>query len=156
MSTSGEPGSAATGRPVVAAGRLWAGGAATACVAALVAAVGVFVFGSVLGVELVRLPLVLSITDSLALNYAVTAFVLAVAATGLAHLLWVTTPRPRVFFGWIVGLLTTAATLMPFAFDASLAAKVSTAVVNLAIGIAIGTLLPAAISRTVVDAKRSR
>src|SRR4051794_32971268 len=87
--------SAAGGGVVVLTGRLWAGGVATGCIAALLAAVGVLLCGSVLNVSLVP-TLVLSITDSLALNYAITAFVLALAATGVAHLLSVTTPRPRV------------------------------------------------------------
>jgi hypothetical protein len=128
---------------------------ATACVAALVAAVGVLLFSSVLDIKIVRLPLLLPITDSLALNYAATAFVLALAATGLAHLLVITTPRPRVFFGWIVGLVTVATMVMPFAFDASVAAKFSTALINLIIGIAIGSLVSAVLSRTVMNVRRS-
>jgi Family of unknown function (DUF6069) len=155
MSTSGMPSSAAGGQTVVAASRLWAGGVATACVAALVAAVGVLLFSSVLDIKIVRLPLLLPITDSLALNYAATAFVLALAATGLAHLLVITTPRPRVFFGWIVGLVTVATMVMPFAFDASVAAKFSTALINLIIGIAIGSLVSAVLSRTVMNVRRS-
>jgi hypothetical protein len=146
--------SAAGGGVVVLTGRLWAGGVATGCIAALLAAVGVLLCGSVLNVSLVP-TLVLSITDSLALNYAITAFVLALAATGVAHLLSVTTPRPRVFFGWIVGLVTVAAMVMPFAFEGNLAGKISTALINLAIGIAIGTLLTAVLSRTVIDSERS-
>jgi hypothetical protein len=134
---------------VVAASRLWAGGVATAFVAALVAAVGVL-FSSVMDIKLVRLPLLLQITDSLALNYAATAFVFALAATGLAHLLTVSTPRPSVFFSWIVGLVTVAMMVMPFAFDASTASKVSTALINMIIGIAIGSLLSAVLARTVV------
>ena len=136
------------------AGRLWAGGVATGCIAALVAAVGVLLCSSVLNVRLVP-TLVLSIADSLAVNYAVTAFVLALVATGAAHVLSVTTPRPRVFFGWLVGLGTTAAMVMPFAFEGSLAGKISTASINLAVGIAIGTLLTAVLSRTVTDTERS-
>lgn len=139
---------------VVLAGRLWAGGVATGCIAALVAAVGVLLCGSVLDVSLVP-TLVVSITDSLAWNYAITAFVLALAATGAAHLLSVTTPRPRVFFGWLVGLGTVAAVVMPFASEGSLSGKIATALINLAIGIAIGTLLTAVLSRTVTDAERS-
>jgi hypothetical protein len=153
MSTSGVPSSTAGGRTVVAASRLWAGGVATAFVAALVAAVGVLLFSSVLDIRLVRLPLLLPITDSLALNYAATAFVLALAATGVAHLLVVTTPRPRVFFGWIVGLVTVATMVMPFAFDASVAAKISTALINMIIGIAIASLLTAVLSRTVLNVR---
>ena len=47
------------GRVTVVAGRLWAGGAATACVAALVAAVGVLFFSYVFDVELVGTALLL-------------------------------------------------------------------------------------------------
>jgi len=150
-----EPSGSAAGRGVaVLAGRLWAGGVATGCIAALVAAVGVLLCSSVLNVRLVP-TLMLSITDSLAWNYAMTAFVLALVATGVAHLLSLTTPRPRVFFGWLVGLGTAAAMVMPFAAEGSLAGKISTALINLAVGIAIGTLLTAVLSRTVTDAERS-
>ena len=84
-----------------------------------------------------------------------TAFVLALVATGAAHLLSMTTPRPRVFFGWLVGLGTVAAMVMPFASEGSLSGKISTALINLAVGIAIGTLLTAVLSRTVTDPERS-
>ena len=88
-------------RVTIDAPRLWGGGVATAVVAALAAAVGVLVCRDLLQVKLVEPPL-LTVTKSFAANYAITAFVLALAATGLAHLLSVATPRPRVFFGWIV------------------------------------------------------
>ena len=68
MSTTDPEGSASGGRVKIAAGRLWAGGLATACVAALVAAVCVLLFGSVLKVSLVRPPLLVPLTDSLALG----------------------------------------------------------------------------------------
>ena len=139
---------------MVVAGRLWAGGAATACVAALVAVLGVLLFNSVMDADLVP-PLLLPIFDSLALNWAFSAFLLALVATGLAHLLSITTPRPRAFFGWIVGLFTIAAMIAPFASDGDLAGKVGTALINMGIGIAIGTLLTAVLSRTVIDAERS-
>ena len=154
MSTSGLPQSPASGGTSVRAGRLWAGGVATACVAGLVAAVGVLLFGSVLDVELVRPPLLLTPSGSFAFNYALTAFVAALLATGVAHLLVVTTPRPRLFFGWIVGLATVAAMVVPFAADASTAAKVGTAAINLAVGIAIASLLTGVLSRTVVRTGR--
>ena len=101
-----------------------------------------------------RPTLVLSITDSL-LNYAMTAFVLALVATGAAHLLSMTTPRPRVFFGWLVGLGTAAANGDAVSVRGSLSGKISTALINLAVGIAIGTLLTAVLSRTVTDPERS-
>jgi hypothetical protein len=154
MSTSGIPDSAAGGRTVIVSSRLWAGDAATACVAALVAVIGVLLFSSVLDIRIVQPPLLLTITDSLAVNYAATAFVAALLATALAHLLAATTPRPRMFFGWIVGLATVATMVVPFAADASMAGKVSTAVINMVVGIAIATLLTGILSRTVMLSRR--
>jgi hypothetical protein len=142
------------GRVVVDAGRLWGGGVATACVAALIAAVGVLICDKVLDLHLVR-PVLLPIGDSFALSYAATAFVLALVATGLAPLLAVSTPRPRSFFRWIVGLATLAAVALPFALTGSAASKIGTAVINLAIGVAIGSLLTAVLARTVTDPDRS-
>jgi len=84
-----------------------------------------------------------------------TAFVLVLVATGAAHLLSVTTPRPRLFFGWFVELGTVAAMVMPFSVEGSVAGKTCSALINLAVGIAIGTLLTAVLSRTVTDAERS-
>jgi hypothetical protein len=154
MSTSGAPRPAGGYATVIDGRRLWAGGAATACVAALVALIGVLLFNSVLDVRLVQHPLLLTFTGSLAVNYAVTAFVAALVATGVAHLLTATTPRPRLFFGWIVGLATVAAMVVPFAAEASTASKVSTAVINMVVGIAIGTLLTGVLSRTVIRTGR--
>jgi hypothetical protein len=121
-----------------------------------VAAVGVLLFTFVFDVELVGTDLIPSlITDSLALNYAVAAFVSGLAATGLAHLLSLTTPRPRSFFTWIVGLVTVAAMVVPFAFEGDLIGKIGTSVINLVIGVSIASLLSAVLARTVVDAARS-
>jgi Family of unknown function (DUF6069) len=142
-------------RVSIDAGRLWAGGAATAVVAALVAVVGEAIANSVLDVTLVRPAILLPISDNRMLNYAATAFLLALAATGLAHLLSLAAPRPQVFFAWIVGLITLATVVLPFASDASLAAKLGTAIINLVIGLAITSLLTATLARTVVDRDRS-
>jgi hypothetical protein len=151
---SRQPGPVSRKRVTVDAPRLWGGGVATAVVAALAAGVGVLVCRDLLNVKLVEPPL-LHISKSFAANYAVTAFVLALAATGLAHLLSVATPRPRVFFGWIIGLVTVAAMVVPFALEGTLKGKICAAVINLVIGLCIASLLSAVLSRTVVDAERS-
>ena len=93
MSAANTPKPVAGKRVAIDAPRLWGGGLATAVVAALVAVVGVLVCRDLLQVKVVEPPL-LPVSDSFALNYAVTAFVAALAATGLAHLLSVVTPRP--------------------------------------------------------------
>ena len=93
-------------------------------VAALAASVRCWYAETLLNVKLVEPPL-LRFTDSFPLNYAITAFVLALAATGLVDLLSVITPRPRAFFGWIVGLVTVSTMVLPFALEGSLKGKVS-------------------------------
>jgi hypothetical protein len=136
------------GRPVVDAARLWAGGAATALVAALVAIAGVLVCEGVFDVDMVRPPL-LPIGDSFAVRYAITAAVLALLATAVGHVLAVSTPRPRSFFSWIVGLATLVGTLLPFALDGTPGGKLATACVDLIIGLAVLSLLPSVLARTV-------
>ena len=128
---------------------------ATGLVAALIAVVGALICGEVLGLKPVEPDYLLPIGDLFALRYAATAFVLALVATGVAHLLAVTTPRPRSFFRWIVGLATLAAVALPFAQTGDPASKIGTAVINLAIGVAIGSLLTAVLARTVTDPDRS-
>jgi hypothetical protein len=154
MSTANNPEPVPGKRVVIDAPRLWGGGLATAVVAALVAAVGVLVCRDLLHVKLVEPPL-LKITNSFAGNYAITAFVAALVATGLAHLLSVVTPRPRVFFGWIVGLVTVVTMVLPFALEGNLKGKICAALINMVIGLCIASLLSAVLSRTVVDAERS-
>jgi hypothetical protein len=154
MSTPNAPEPIPGKRVVIDAPRLWGGGLATAVVAALVAAVGVLVCRDLLHVKLVEPPL-LKITKSFAGSYAITAFVAALLATGLAHLLSVVTPRPRIFFGWIVALVTVVTMVLPFTLDGNIKGKICAALINMVIGLCIASLLSAVLSRTVVDAERS-
>jgi hypothetical protein len=135
-------------RPQVDAGRLWAGGVATAVVAALVALVGVLLAQGALDVVMVQPPL-LPLPGSFALRYAATASVLALVATGLAHLLVATTPRPRSFFSWIVGLATAVGVVLPFTLDGTTAGRLATALVDLVIGLAVLSLLSSIMVRAV-------
>jgi Family of unknown function (DUF6069) len=125
----------------VDAGRLWMGGLATALVAALVALVGVVIARGLFEVPVLAPTEEGTLGDASTAQLAGLAAVAALAATGLMHLLLVSTPRPTQFFGWIVSLLTVLAMLAPFMTDAELDTKVATAAVTLAIGIAIGSLL---------------
>lgn len=131
----------ASGRPAVAAGRLWAGGLATAIVAILVAVVGIVISRGIFDVQVLEPQGEGVWVFASTWWYATVAAILAVVATGLAHLLLLFTPRPMSFFGWIVALATAVAVLAPFASDAALESKVATGLINLAIGVAIGTLL---------------
>ena len=73
----------------------------------------------------------------------------ALVATALAHLLLLSTPRPIIFFGWIIGLATVVAVLLPFSTAAPIQAKGATAAVALVLGIAIGSLVSSVASRSV-------
>jgi hypothetical protein len=141
------PGPNAVQRPAVDAGRLWAGGAATAVVAALVALVGVLVCDGMFGIAMVRPPLI-PVGGSFAMRYAITAAVLALVATGVAHLLLATTPRPRSYFSWIVGLATLVGVVLPFTLDGTLGEQMATAAVNLVIGLAVLSLTRTNMVRT--------
>jgi hypothetical protein len=133
----------------VDAAKLWPGGIATALVAALVALVGVLVCR-----WLLRIPLLAPKADGAYGDVHTTDLMLlaaaaALVATGLAHLLLLSTPRPLAFFAWIVGLATVLAVLVPFSTAAPLTAKIATAAVDLVLGCAIGSLVSGVAARSV-------
>jgi Family of unknown function (DUF6069) len=122
-------------------GRLWTGGLATAVVAALVAVVGVLIARGVFDVPVLAPTGEGTLGDASTARLAGLAALAALLATGLLHLLLLSTPRPGRFFSWIVGLATVIAAILPFMTDAELSTQVATAAINLAIGLAIGSLL---------------
>jgi len=128
-------------RPVVAAGKLWAGGFATAAVAALIAVAGVLICRGIFDVPILEPEGDGVWGDANAWWYAAVAALVALVATALVHGLLLATPRPLSFFGWIIALATVIAVLAPFASGASIESKVATGAINLALGAAIGSLL---------------
>jgi hypothetical protein len=127
--------------PVLDATRLWTGGLATAAVAALVALVGSLVIRVLFEYAPVGATNVHAFTGATAGMLCLFAAVAALAATGVAHLLTVSTPDPLSYLGWIIGLSTAAAVVVPLLGGIPLAAAIAVAVVNLVIGLAIGSLL---------------
>ena len=132
------------GRPPINATRLWSGGLATAVVAALIAFVGVLVARAVFQVAVGSPREAGSFGDSTTVLLCVLAAIAALAATGLVHLLLLSTPRPLAYFGWIVGLVTTAVVVLPFLGPGELPVKLAMAVIYLVIGVAIGSLVSGA------------
>ena len=139
-----EGGGTSRPRPGVDAGRLWTGGLATALVAALIAVVGVLIARGLFDIPVLAPAREGALGDSTTArtaSLAVLAAVAALVATGLMHLLLLSTPRPFRFFTWIISLLTLVAVLAPFMTDAKLATQVATAAIGLVIGLAIGSLV---------------
>ena len=128
---------------------LWAGGVATAVVAALIALAGILIAR-----WLFTIPILAPKSDGAWGNASTGMYVLAAAgaalvATAIMHLLLLTTPRPQLFFGWIIALGTLVAVVFPFSTTAPMEQKIATATVNLILGFAIGTLINGTAGRAV-------
>jgi hypothetical protein len=134
--------------PKVDATQLWPGGIATAVVAGLVAVVGVLACRWLLSVPILAPQRDGAYGDAHTTGVVLAAAGAALVATALLHLLLISTPRPLSFFGWIVGLATVVAVLLPFSTGAPLSQKIATGAVSLVIGIAIGTLLTGVAARS--------
>ncbi len=95
------------------AGQLWAGGVATALVAALIAVVGILICRWRISIPILAPQRAGAWGDASTGWYALSAAAVAIAATALMYLLAVSTPRPTAFFGWIIGLATVVPTPRP-------------------------------------------
>ena len=125
----------------VNAAKLWAGGAAAALVAALVALVGILLCRGVFDIPILAPKGAGAWGDADTGKYALGAALVTLVATGLMHLLLLATPRPFMFFGWVVSLATLAAVLAPFAVKAEQDSQFCTAAINLVLGAMIGSLV---------------
>lgn len=131
-------------RPPIDVTRLWSGGLATAVVAALIGLVGVLIVRAVFRVALYAPGEAGPFGGSGTALLCVLAAVAALAATGLAHLLLIGAPQPLSYFGWIVGLLTAAAAVLPFLAGGSIGVALAASAIHLVIGLAIGSLVSGA------------
>lgn len=152
---AGPPYGRRRGRPKVDAGRLWAGGLATAITAALVAVVGILIARGIFDVPVLAPEGEGTWGDADTGRYAVYAAAAALVATALIHGLILFVPRYRLFFGWIMVLATAVAALAPFGVDAETAAQVATSLINLTLGVTIGSLL-SGVARSAVTAAEVR
>ena len=133
----------------VEARQLWSGGAATAVVAALIALVGILVCRWLFNIPLLAPRQDGAWGDASTAGYAFAAAAAALAATAIMHLLLIATPRPLVFFNWIMALGTVVAVAYPFGTTAPLSQKVATALINLVLGATIGSLINGTAARLI-------
>jgi Family of unknown function (DUF6069) len=122
------------------AARLWSGGLAAALVAGLAGLVGVLIVRVVFDIAAYAPRGVGAFGDDTTVALCVGAALAALVATGLAQLLMLSTPQPLTYFGWIVGLGTAVAVVVPLLTGLT-AATVAEAVLHLIIGIAVGSLV---------------
>ena len=143
MSRQEEPPSERTSSPgrTVHARQLWSGGAATAVVAALIALAGILVCRWLFDIPILAPRRDGAWGNASTAGYTIAAAAAALVATAIMHLLLLASPRPRMFFGWIIGLATVIAVVYPFSTTAPMSQKVATAVINLVLGVAIGSLV---------------
>jgi Family of unknown function (DUF6069) len=146
-----EPPSERTSSPdrTVDARQLWSGGAATAVVAALIALAGTLICRWLLGIPVLAPRQDGAWGNASTAGYAIAAAAAALVATAIMHLLLLTTPRPQMFFTWIIGLGTLIAVVYPFSTTAPLSQKMATAVINLVLGAAIGSLINGTAARVI-------
>ena len=129
--------------------QLWSGGAATAVVAALIALVGILVCRWLFNVPILAPRQDGAWGDASTAEYAFAAAAAALLATAVMHLLLTATPRPLVFFNWIMALGTVVAVVYPFGTTAPLSQKVATALINLVLGATIGSLINGTAARLI-------
>jgi hypothetical protein len=120
---------------------LWSGGVATAVVAALIALVGILVCRWLFNVPILSPRGEGAWGNASTVGYVFAAAACALVATALMYLLLLSTPYPRVFFAWIIGLATVVAVVFPFSSTAPMSQKIATGLLNLVLGVAIGTLI---------------
>ena len=153
------PSDAGTNRVRPDPAQFWAGAAATAVVAALIALVGILICRWTLNIPILAPAGDGAWGNAQTAEYALVSALIAVIAAGQLYLLVLGAPRPTMFFDWIMGLATLAAVVYPFSSSAPIDQKVATAVVNLVLGIAITSLLTAvaarAIRRPAIPAQRN-
>jgi Family of unknown function (DUF6069) len=140
-----------SGQPTVDAGKLWAGGVATAIVAALIAVVGIMVARGVLDIYVFAPKDKGAWEAASAVSYAAASALAALLATALMHALLLATPRPTMFFGWIMFLVAVIGATWPFTTGAALENQVATAVLNALIVVAIWSLVASSAQRSLAS-----
>ncbi len=125
----------------VVAKRLWAGGVATALVAAGIAFVGVLIINSIFEVGIQTAGRSGALVDNASTVIPIAAGIAALASTALLHLLLMTTPRPASFFSAIAVLVIVVLILQVFLADGTVSAHIATGILYAAIGVAIVSML---------------
>lgn len=126
---------------------LWVGGAVTAVVAALIAVVGAYLARVFFDAPVLAPSSAELLGEAPTARLANLAAVAAIAATALAYALLLAVPQPLALLSWIVGLASMVGVVWPYATTAAPASQVATSLVNLCIGVVIGSFVTSVASR---------
>jgi hypothetical protein len=121
---------------VVDGHKLWTSGVVTAVIA-FGLTIAAFLFVRMLNYPLLGIRGGGVVVYASMLGYAGGAALVALLATAAMRFLMLTTPRPRWFFGWLGGVGTAIAVLLPLALSQDPAGRLATATVNLVLGLVI-------------------
>jgi Family of unknown function (DUF6069) len=149
MTYPASPSGAGTTRARPDPTQFWAGAAATAVVAALIALVGILICRWTFNIPILAPSGDGAWGNAHTAEYVLMSALITIIAAGLLYLLVLAAPQPNVFFGWIMGLATLAAAVYPFSTSAPLDQKIATAAVDLVLGIAVTSLLTAVSARAI-------
>jgi nitric oxide reductase large subunit len=145
LSTYQEPYSARSGsRPpggIVDARKLWTGGVITAVIVFGLTIAGFLIVRGILNYPILGIQRGGAVVHASMFGYAGGAALVALLATAAMHILLLSAPRPRWFFGWIGGVGTAIAVLFPLALPQDMTARLATATINLVLGLAITALV---------------
>ena len=127
-------------RPELDVGRYWAGAAATVLVCTLLGFAAAVIFDEVFDIGLY---------PAEPASWAAAGALFALLAAAVLHLLVAIAPRPRMFFGWLVGLTTVILAVLPFTGSPEPLPATATALVWIALGLAVSSMLGSVLGRTV-------
>lgn len=122
---------------VVDVRKLWTGGVVTTVIVCGLTIAGFLFVRGMLDYPLLGVRRGGAVVEASMFGYVGGAALAALLATAAMHFLLVTTPRPRWFFGWLGGVGTAIAVLLPLALSQDVAGRLATATVNLILGLTI-------------------
>ncbi|MCK9796017.1 hypothetical protein M1843_19930 [Isoptericola sp. 4D.3] len=132
--------------------RYWSGAAVTVLVCAVLGLAASVVFDSAFDVGLLGPSRLVPGAPGLA--WALTGALFALLAAIVLQLLVVVVPRPRMFFGWLVALVTVILAALAFTGAGDGASAVVTALVWIVLGVAVSAMLNGVLGRTLVRPAR--
>ncbi|MFE5291941.1 hypothetical protein ACFQ8T_07160 [Isoptericola sp. NPDC056618] len=147
---------AATSRRLLALdrGRYWSGAAVTVVVCAVLGLAASVVFDSAFDVGLLGPSRLVPGAPGLA--WALTGALFALLAAVVLQALVRVVPRPRMFFGWLVALVTVILAALAFTGPGDAASALVTALVWIVMGVAVSAMLNGVLGRTLVQPQPPR